>query len=995
MFGDFIHKNIQSTLFNRIDALNRNHDKDPLSMAQPNTNQDSFLMGATWARVTSAVPNPIKDSNGDITDFEEDKLFRLSSDFSPTTNKRINEPLSITSDSNINGTYRAHNGVTGITVSYLNQTTLATSISWFLNDINDFETYQNALLKLSRVVLVEFGWSKEKPQEIPDIETSKEMLDFFKANQSKMVGYGGDYFATCGTIKNFNYNLVEGGRYECTTELTSMGQQLFKSPVGRDKNQVTPSIVNEFQEKNVPEVNKRLKRLEGTKLDEKGKKKIKEIILNSMGNSYETVISKLNSYIINLTAPSTSKKNIILKHISSGVGKEKSKQNKNRGFTTSDQTYTYKGKSWCTWGWFEDNILNTYFGLLIKKSPENNKSKMDDEWIARFNSSYRKLPDEISSQQLEPDSMYEPNLCKSDKNLFTKSFDIIFPGRTIEMSEKIKEGLILEEAMSAANLEDVDVIYSDVNKFFPAFEPVELRNNRGIIRNIVFSADYLKKHFTGTTTIGQSIKSLWADVNVQYGGFWDFDMLSDIEDPTMVGVFDRKITRMRVKDAVSFPHTRNLSTKENPFKSFQFKVYSKDSLVKEMTFATQMSAEMMTQAAYSGNNSNTVTKSGMFGGVPEDKDGRAVKAFSALQNFNYLDEKMLNKQKEAKQLQKDQVLDSVTTPYMLSQVSYRDEDGSLHIRTPAPVTSGHEEQYKEAEAVMFADEQEDELNKKLLKTYKWFDVDKALNDRGLIYHPSGKMFDTISKTMLYLLNSTDKAQRSVDVLIPFTCSFSISGISGIKLYDYFTIDYMPELYRKYSVFQVTAVNHTLDSTGWTTGIEGMMRVDMDTLADDLGKDVPDDTLTKIKYINDMHTIELLNSTLIPTTPPVGVGTKHASQTTKFTKFLPGMSGTLNTLKGIEDEAYEYMARDKVTTWTQYRQVYSGVGTTTKGTPNSDIRQMMLERIQKSNSLRRDLFKYEKFPDLSEERVNKLRSVRQSYSMPLDISTPKRIYETSR
>ena len=300
MFGDYIHKNIQSTLFNRIDALNRNLDKDPLSMAQPNTNQDSFLMGATWARVTSAVSQPIFDSNGDIVDFKDDKLFRLSSEFDRKTNKRINEPLSIRSSGNTDRTFRGHNGVTGITVSYLNQTTLATTITWTLNDIKDFEIYENAFLKLSRVVLVEFGWSREKPQEIPDVESSKEMLDFFKANQKQMIGYGGDYFATCGTIKNFNYNLVEGGRYECTTELSSMGQQLFKSTIGRDKDQVTPTIVNEFNEKNPSKTKNMLKRLEKTNLGKKQTDKIKETILNATENSFETVIHKLNSYIMNL-----------------------------------------------------------------------------------------------------------------------------------------------------------------------------------------------------------------------------------------------------------------------------------------------------------------------------------------------------------------------------------------------------------------------------------------------------------------------------------------------------------------------------------------------------------------------------------------------------------------------------------------------------------------------------------------------------------------------
>ena len=762
MFGDYIHKNIQSTLFNRIDTLNRNQVDNPLSMANPNTNQDSFLMGATWARAISAVPDVESNEDGEITKVYPDMLFRLSSDF--VHKLRINEPLSIRSSKNTNRTFRGHNGITGITVTYLNQTTLSTTITWTLNDIKEFELYQNAFLTPSRVVLVEFGWSREKPQEIPDIETSEEMFDFFKANQEKITFYGGDYFATCGIIKNFNYNLVEGGRYECTTELVSMGQQLFKSPKGRGPDQITPSLVNDYFNMDTPETRTKLEKLEKSKrMGKKEKAKIKEIIVDAQKNSFERVMSELNVYIQNLrfgrnpvTGPPDP-----------------------RGFKTSDQTYTFLGKSWCTWGWFEDNILNTYFGLIIKKSPENEKSGMDDEWIARFNSSWRKTLDDdhkrlgynLYSQELDPDNLYELNLCKSNENLFTRSPDIIFPGRTIELDEKVKKAVTKD----LRDFNDMDMLYRDMNQYFPAFEPEGLENSRGIIRNIVLSADILIEYFSGTSNVGQAIKSLWAYVNSQYGGFWDFDVLTDTNDTTMIGVFDRSITRIRVKDVIDFPDTRNQSTKKDPFKTFQFKVYSKDSLVKDMSFNTELSSEMMTQALYSGNNS-TVTKNGIYAGVPGDKDGRAVKAFSALQNFKYLDKETANKDIDDLNIQRDLLLDAVSTPYMLSQVSYRNKKGRLSLTSPDSLTTSMEKTYKATEEMLsMIDEDLDE------DVYKWVNLKNDLNDMGIIYDTSGKMLEAYSKSMLYYLNKTDEAFRSVDVPIPFSCTFSIAGIAGIKL----------------------------------------------------------------------------------------------------------------------------------------------------------------------------------------------------------------------
>ena len=856
MFGDYIHKNIQSTLFNRIDALNRKKVDNPLNSANPNSNQDSFLMGATWAKVTSAVPEVETNDDGDITKIKDDKLFRLSSDYSPTTNNRINEPLSIRSSKNTDRTFRGHNGVTGITVTYLNQTTLSTTITWVLNDIKEFEVYQNAFLTPSRVVLVEFGWSREKPQEIPDIETSEEMFDFFKANQEKITFYGGDYFATCGIVKNFNYNLVEGGRYECTTELVSMGNQLFKSPKGRDPDQITPSLVNDFFNMNTPETQKKFKSIDKTsKMGKKRTQKLKELIINAQKSSFERVMNDLNVYIKQLRNP----------------GRKPLEQAAEKvGYMTSDQTYTYGGKSWCTWGWFEDNILNTYFGLIIKKTPQNNNSDMDDEWIARFNSSWRTVPDDeykrwghsIYRQDLDPDNLYELNLCRSEVNLFTRSFDIIFPGKTIEMSKLNKSDKVLKDM---SFMDDVEKIYHDMNQTsdnswgFPAFEPEGLENSRGIIRNIVFSADILIQHFAGTSNVGQAIKSLWAYVTSQYGGFWDFDMLTDTNDTTSVGVYDRNITRVRVKNVLDFPDSRNQSTKKDPFKTFQFKVYSKDSLVKEMTFNTQLSSEMMTQALYSGN-SSTTSLNGILAGVPGDKEGRAVKAFSALQNYNYLDKEVANKEIDAQKLQRDKLLDDVTTPYMIGQVAHRDK-GKLSTRTPQYIPGDLETTEKAVEAILL-----DVVEEVDADAYKWFDVQKALNDRGIIYDQTGKMLEAYSKSMLFLINKTDKAQRSVDVPIPFNCSFSIAGIAGIKLYDFFTVDYIPELYREFAVFQVTGITQTLDSSGWTTGIEGLMRVDVDELALKRGKVVPDETMAKIKHLDNLKIIDLINSSELPDKP---------------------------------------------------------------------------------------------------------------------------------
>jgi hypothetical protein len=58
--------------------------------------------------------------------------------------------------------------------------------------------------------------------------------------------------------------------------------------------------------------------------------------------------------------------------------------------------------------------------------------------------------------------------------------------------------------------------------------------------------------------------------------------------------------------------------------------------------------------------------------------------------------------------------------------------------------------------------------------------------------------------------------------MPINFSFSIHGISGIKRGDRFTVNGIPEKYKK-GFFQVLSVKHTLDGMMWKTEVTGGYR----------------------------------------------------------------------------------------------------------------------------------------------------------------------------
>ena len=57
----------------------------------------------------------------------------------------------------------------------------------------------------------------------------------------------------------------------------------------------------------------------------------------------------------------------------------------------------------------------------------------------------------------------------------------------------------------------------------------------------------------------------------------------------------------------------------------------------------------------------------------------------------------------------------------------------------------------------------------------------------------------------------------------FDLSLDIDGIGGIVPGNSFHSSYLPQKYLDSCVFQASNVEHSVDSSGWTTSINGMMR----------------------------------------------------------------------------------------------------------------------------------------------------------------------------
>ena len=80
------------------------------------------------------------------------------------------------------------------------------------------------------------------------------------------------------------------------------------------------------------------------------------------------------------------------------------------------------------------------------------------------------------------------------------------------------------------------------------------------------------------------------------------------------------------------------------------------------------------------------------------------------------------------------------------------------------------------------------------------------------------LFDIIkSKAMI------GKSTGRLSHPLPIKYSFTILGTSGIRRGDMFNIVGIPEKYKKYGLFQVNSVEHSIEGMKWETTIEGLYR----------------------------------------------------------------------------------------------------------------------------------------------------------------------------
>tara|TARA_Y100001963_G_scaffold157900_1_gene255629 strand:- start:624 stop:4049 length:3426 start_codon:yes stop_codon:yes gene_type:complete len=347
-----IQKNIQKTLSKKMRMMDK---EPPFEINEPSTKgggdpQANYMFArSSFLRMTSlltANKKPIVLMGGELVHRHPHILnndMRYGLEVYGYKSGGIDE---------VNPNVRPMAGVKDVNVEYVGGgmtlgATRQTTISWTCWTWEELEKFKPFFLHHGRDVLVEFGWGFEGPDKpmllniINENGTINE--DLIRGNEQKklpplqealpahILAQNGHYDAVLGTIMNFEFSVNETGGFDCTTKLTSKGVNTLGK---MDSMEAVDGHIRDLPI---------LQPVEEGALWWKSDNYLKGLAKNSGLNSYYS----FRSYMGTLKG-----------HLNLNAKKSKG----SIAYILGDSN------PYCTWGWFEDNVLSRFAGQVNNNS---------------------------------------------------------------------------------------------------------------------------------------------------------------------------------------------------------------------------------------------------------------------------------------------------------------------------------------------------------------------------------------------------------------------------------------------------------------------------------------------------------------------------------------------------------------------------------------------------------------------------------------------------
>jgi len=745
------------------------------------------------------------------------------------------------------------------------------TVNWTCWSFEDIDRLTPHFLSVGKTVCVEWGWvygDKGLQNVRGFIGPDGIRKSAYQNNRKVIQDAKGDIDMVVGIVKNFEFNTRSDGGFDCTTTLSSIGVDFLKKP--------TPA-------KGATNMTVRLGLKKGETAEDL-KKKVESDNENITPSdvTLKNVVFLLNEYLYEQVRKGESRvtKNQTREGVNNDTDKDGYIWVENSFIIQKDKLSTKKNV-WVRWGWFEDNILSKFETVIggknIEKSQIRSVNYVNNADGERYEPTLIKDHEEFET--VNPSKYILPG-----KFFTLKSSDFLEKaiGAKVEGDKPSLTRLAAivndSDNFSPFNSKDYDDTIS------PDSVLSKPRADRGIFRNMLIHTDVIKEAFGVAKGFGAESLSTFEALSRMFGilnediGFWNFQLQPDRVQSHRIRVVDGFATEKPIpskpsKPILNQPLNRSIYNKENNTVSnngvFFFPVWQHDSIVKDQNVSCTIPNSVAISVMYGANapkintqgaveneandegaqgaggmgksqgdggdlenlqivfHNPNIEKYGIDARSEYDRVGLRNKGDNlqkSLKDF-FTDDKITNltdKRNTELQAEKDKEISAANASRLNA---FLDEDISKSLPPPLPRHIEPENRKKILNDVEAGDKTQSLLKKELGKDEltEFQQLYSAKFDDNL--RMKQEFIDSIVYNTTYSTRRVKTKTSELDkpLLLPISLELSIDGIGGILPFQSFHSTYLPRRYQDEALFQIFSVNHTVDSTQWTTTIGGKMR----------------------------------------------------------------------------------------------------------------------------------------------------------------------------
>ena len=889
-----INKKVKTAIFKKIDALNRlsvDGTQGGDNFFQQTTNVSTALEPKDTSNPVGhqLVRNVFARAQADIIDKNSpgDSVEQLAGymkgDVLDGSLKQGLRPISFNKspfNDDKNYIWRGESGITGIEVQQQNYFVKTIVLNWECPDPVEFEErFLKKLLKHGRFFVVEFGWGIDEKQIEAELRGTLDLdsIAFMtEITNQRNTNYAGSYQIETGIVQSYTYKMTAQGGYNGSITLISRGVNVLKTPLtdGDDKTSQPDTFANSKPQ--IKNTGNKEEQLAEFYKAEKGFKQIIDVLPDVvelfLEDAEEKELKLSNPDVLGIYGePKPIKvkfKNGAMKHFRGAkLQSDFSYRNAETGYLV-------------TWGWFEDHILNSFFQVTAETKEKGTQI------LQQFRSVHKETEEERAKSKNDEGTIVA-NKCNNNKNLDSLGLSsIILPGSNFDREnsldktvddilqyitdnkEKLRKNNSAKKSIQEHyySYQILKQLKDFINGKFNKFGVYKESDSYGYIRNMVFNIEYIKEKFQSITNVQEGIKNMWDSVESDYDGFFNFDLQIDFDNNGNIGVIDynhksdvEKRIDLKDEDKKVTYEKYKQELKENlpdDFDSiFTFSLNSKNSIIQDFDLNLKLSAEAATLATY-GNHKLSTDGSLTAAGQTKDLSTERYNQFMSQGQYKEISPVSQSLDTETNKVE-SLVINKLNIPMSDGQgtavnkyevaeggsqkVNKLNDNGIFFNKLKSYQTTLEEIENEIDENVAEIDE--DDFGKELKEGIKTINKNAKFNLKG--ESKTGSFRNTLFRANKSPIKEDYSNYRMLNVAIPIELSMTLDGIGGLRPGNMFLVDYLPKFYRKYAYFCITKVNHTINSSGWSTSVDAIMRLNtFNMLEDGLIVEIKEEELKK-------------------------------------------------------------------------------------------------------------------------------------------------------